>query len=304
MENRSFHEVVVIGAGVSGMTCAMYLARANVDVCLIGDYTTTPLLSTPSIQNYPGIGNISGMEFLENLHKQVLESGACIVEANAMAPMIKDDGWIILTDNGDIIDTKNIVVSTGSSARMLNLENEEEFIGKGVSTCAYCDGSLYEGKDVCVVGSGTLAIEEAMYLAKICRRVTVLCRKSEFSTSVYTPDQLNKYDNIAVLFDANVAKIVGSGEKIMVILAGTRSRIVSFDGIFYAIGSSPNTSFLEKLYPLDNNGYIDLPDEVSTKHHMYACGDVNASNRFKQVVTAASDGCNTALKILKDLRNK
>ena len=165
MEKRSFHEVVVIGAGVSGMTCAMYLARANVDVCLIGDYTTTPLLSTPSIQNYPGIGNISGMEFLENLHKQVLESGACIVEANAMAPMIKDDGWIILTDNGDIIDTKNIVVATGSSARMLNLENEEEFIGKGVSTCAYCDGSLYEGKDVCVVGSGTLAIEELLFFA-------------------------------------------------------------------------------------------------------------------------------------------
>ena len=302
MENRSFHEVTIIGAGVAGMTCAMYLKRAGVDVCLIGDYTTTPLLSSPSIQNYPGIKDISGLDYLTQLHEQIVDLGVCLIEATAMSPMIKDDGWIIITDDGNVVDTKNLVIATGSSARMLNLENEEDFIGKGVSTCAYCDGSLYTDKNVAVVGSGTLAIEEAVYLAKICKRVTILCRKTKFSTDIYTPEQLTKYPNIVLTFDAPITKIVGTENGLMVILGGRRSRVMSFDGMFYAMGSHPNTEFLDGLYPLDSNGYIDMPQEAASKHHMYCCGDVNASNKFKQAVTAAADGCNTALQILKDLK--
>lgn len=304
MPKRIFHEVAIIGAGVSGMTCALYLARANVDVCLIGDYTDTPLLASPSIQNYPGIMNVSGMDYLNTLNNQVKAAGVEILSDSAMTPMLKDNGWIVLTAGGEVVETTHLVVATGSSSRMLNLEHEEEFIGKGVSTCAYCDGPLYEGKRVCVIGSGTLAIEEAMYLSKICNEVIVLCRKSKFSTTLYTPDQLNKYQNITVMFDAPVKKINVSENGITVILGGNMARLMSFDGVFYAIGSSPNTAFLDGLYPLDQNGYIDLPREVSSKHHMYACGDVNANNPNKQVITAAADGCNTALQILKDLRNQ
>jgi len=304
MSKRSFHEVAIIGAGVSGMTCALYLARANVDVCLIGDYLTTPLLAAPSIQNYPGIVKISGMQLLDHLHAQVRTAGVYIVEENAMTPMLKDNGWIILTADGEMIETSHLVVATGSSAKLLNLENEEEFIGKGVSTCAYCDGPIYEGQRVCVIGSGTLAIEEAIYLSKICSHVTVLCRKSQFSTTLYTPDQLNKYPNITVSFNAVIKKINVSENGITVFFGGNRARLMSFDGVFYAIGSAPNTAFLDGLYPLDKNGYIDLPPEVSSKHRMYACGDINARNPNKQIVTAAADGCNTALQILKDLRNQ
>ena len=286
------------------MTCAMYLARANADVCLIGDYTTTPLLATPSIQNYPGICGISGQTFLDNLHDQVKTSGAHIIEANAMSPMSKDGKWIILTDDGSVVDTNYLVIATGSSARLLNLENEEEFIGKGVSTCAYCDGPLYEGKNVCVVGTGTLAIEEAIYLSKICNSVTIIGRKDRLSTNAYTEEQLKDYKNIFIRYNSPIAKIARGQEQVMLVLSGNRARILSFDGIFYALGSLPNTEFLEGLCPLTKNKYIDIPEEVESTHHIYACGDVNAHNKYKQVVTAAADGCNTALQILKDLRNK
>lgn len=304
MSDRTFHNVTIIGAGVSGMTCALYLSRANIDVCLVGDYCTTPLLASPSIRNYPGIKDISGAGYLINLHDQVSERGVSIIEGTAMAPVRNGDKWVVLTDAGNIIDTNIVVIATGSSARLLNLEKEEEFIGKGVSTCAYCDGPIYEGKNVCVIGSGTLAIEEAMYLSKICKRVTVLCRKSQFSTCLYTPDQLSKYPNVAVVFDAPVKRINVLENRVTVVLDGNLTRIMPFDGVFYAIGSLPNTRFLDGSFPIDENGYITLTDELSAKYGMYACGDVNAHNKNKQVVTAAADGCNTALKILKDLRNR
>lgn len=304
MNNRCFHEIVIIGAGVSGMTCALYLARANADVCLIGDYTTTPLLASPEVKNYPGIFNISGAEFLETLNRQVVESGATVVSANAMSPMCKDGKWIVLTDDGNVVDANYLVIATGSSARLLNLENEEEFIGKGVSICAYCDGPLYAGKNVCVVGTGTLAVEEAIYLSKICKHVTMIGRKDRLSTNAYTEEQLREYENISIKYDSPIAKIIRGDNNIMLVLAGHRARILTFDGIFYALGSIPNTEFLEGLCPLDEQKYINIPDQAESRHHIYACGDVNANNKYKQAVTAAADGCNTALQILQDLRNK
>ena len=302
MEHRTSHKVAIIGAGVSGMTCALYLARANIDVCLIGDWTTTLLLSTPEIKNYPGIPSISGYDFLNNLHNQVAEYNIPIIEGMALTPMIKDDQWIILTEPGDVVDTENLVIATGSEPRLLGLENEEHLIGHGVSTCAYCDAQAFAGKSVVVVGSGNLAIEEAIYLSKICSKVTVLCRKNEFSTQDYTAERLIDHKNVGVNFNAEVMKIERTDSGFMILLKGLRTRMISADGIFYAIGSVPNTTFLNGVFPLDKNKYIDLPEEVSTTHRMYACGDVNATNKYKQVVTAAADGCNTAIRIIRDIR--
>ena len=304
MENREKHKVVIIGAGVAGMTCALYLARAAIDVCLIGDWTTTPLLSSPTIKNYPGLYETSGQEYLSTLNDQVLAAGVRVIAGTAATPMRADEGWIVYTDTGNVVEIENLVIATGSSSRMLNLKNEEQFIGNGVSTCAYCDGPLYKDKKVCVIGSGTLAVEQAMYLSKICSSVTVFCRKDKLSSTVYTPDNLAKYTNVSIMFNAPIQRVYCEKGKTFVYIGEGRPIMKSFDGVFYAMGSIPNTSFLEGLCPLDKNGYIDLPDEVAKQHHMYACGDVNASNKYKQVVTAAADGCRVALQLLQDIRAK
>ena len=303
MENREFHKVAIIGAGVAGMSCALYLGRAGIDTCLIGDWVTTPLLNTPAIENYPGVKSISGYEYLENLHKQVVDAGVRVVPSVATTPLIKNESWVIITGDGTVVDTDHIVIATGSEPRMLGIENEEEFIGHGVSTCAYCDAQLYENKRVAVIGSGTLAFDEAIYLSKICAKVSIICRKDKLNSLNYDTDALINYPNISVNLGMKVVSLSrGEDGSIMIIAEGVRRTMMSFDGVFYAIGSVPNTAFLEGVFPLNKDKYIDIPEEVSSSHRMYVCGDVNANNKFKQVVTAAADGCNTAMRIIRDIK--
>ena len=303
MERVTSCQVAIIGAGISGMTCALYLARAGVDTALIGDWTTAPILASPEIRNYPGTGKISGYDLLSNLNQQVQDTNTKIIAGIAAKPTRQSDTWVVLVDTGDIVEADSLVIATGASPKLLNLENEQELIGKAVSTCAYCDGPLYAGKKVCVVGSGTTAIEEALYLSKIAHTVTVLCRKNKFSTSLYTPEQLGNYPNIQLMFDTQIKSISLDGHgSVIVQLSGNRSRMMLFDGIFYAIGSSPNTEFLGGMLPVDHSGHIDLAPESERIYRVYACGDVNARSPFKQAIVAAADGCETAMRLLCNLR--
>lgn len=283
------------------MTCSLYLKRAKVDVCLVGDYVTTPLLSTPSIKNYPGIKEISGVDYLSELHNQITLVGVYNIDGTAVSIYKNTGNWVVITDSNETIFSSKVVVATGSSPKLLGFEGENSLLGNGISTCAYCDGSLYENKSVGVIGSGTLAVEDAIYLSGLCDHVTLLCRKDRLSSSMYSYEQLLKYWNIEVLFNTAVKNITRHNEKLC--LTTQDERLLEFDGVFYAIGSDPNTQLLQGICPLSSTGYTDFSVEFSSKTGLYACGDINSRNKNKQIVTAAADGCNTALQILNDLRN-
>ena len=295
---------IIIGSGPAGYTAAIYAARADLNpVIYTGLEPGGQLTTTTDVDNFPGYPNgVDGPTMMNELKAQAERFGTKVkIDFISKVDFSREKGGIhkLYTQNGDEIKSKTVIISTGASAKYLGLESEQRLIGGGVSACAVCDGFFYKNQDVAIVGGGDTAIEEATYLAKICRNVTMLVRKDHFRASKAMQNRLANFDNINVLFNHEIDEVIGEnvveGIKIKNNLNNEVSEI-KITGLFIAIGHSPNTDIFKGSLEMDDSGYI-LTDKISTKTNIpgvFAAGDVQDKD-YRQAITAAGTGCMAAL---------
>lgn len=297
-------DVVIIGAGIAGMTAALYLKRANKDVLLIEKGMPGGAINTTSsVKNYPGIKMISGPEFSDMMFDQIKENGVEVKFSTVIGMEINDDKKVVKLPNMDI-ECRFIVIATGKEVRKLGVPNEKELTGRGVSYCALCDGPLFKDKKVAVVGTGDSALEEALFLSNICKKVTILAKYDYFKCQEHILNDVKNTKNIDILYSSMVQKFNEKDGKLVSLdyKKGDDIHNLKVDGTFIYIGSTPNI-FANLDLELDGN-YIKVNELMETSiKGIYAAGDIVKKSLY-QLVTASSDGAIAATSIIKELNKK
>lgn len=316
MEEQNILECIIVGSGPAGFTAAIYAARADLKPELYtGLEPGGQLTTTTEVDNFPGYANgITGPEMMMDLQKQAERFDTKVhYEMVTKAEFSSEIGGIHqLWAGKKPLLAKTVIISTGATAKYLGLEDEKKYSGGGVSACATCDGFFYKGKDVIVVGGGDTAAEEATYLSKLCKTVTILVRKGEFRASKAMIHRVNNTENITVMFHHELIGIEGENnlvERAVVINNETKEESkIEVHGIFIAIGHKPNTEIFKDQLQTDENGYL-VTDSKSTRTNLpgvFAAGDVQ-DHIYRQAITAAGSGCMAAMdaeKYLGELENK
>ena len=295
------YDIIIIGAGPSGMTSALYASRAGKNVLVLESLNYGgQIINTTSIENYPVEEHISGFDFATKLYNQIISLGVEVKEEKVLNIEDDYDYKKVITKN-NIYNTKTIIIATGTNNRKLDLENEDKLINKGISYCATCDGALYKGKDVCVVGGGNTALEEAIYLSNICNKVYLIHRRDTFRADQIIVNKLNSINNIELVLNANVNKLNGTDklESIEVLFNNNDTKVINTSALFVAIGKTPATDIFKDIVKTDENGYI-ITDELchTNIEGIYASGDVRKKS-LRQLVTATSDGAVAATEAIK-----
>lgn len=295
------YNTVIIGSGVAGMTAALYLARANTSVCILEkEIPGGQIIRTSMIDNYPGLMGIEGPDLATNMYQQVM---------NLKVPYYYTEGIEIIHHKGKkIVKTKdreitcqNIIIATGRSPRKLGLPNEEKLTGRGISYCAICDGGLYRDKNVAVIGGGKSALEETIYLSKICSSVTLIHRRNEFRAEEELIEGVKSQPNVAILMNKTVTDFIEKDNKLfsIQIAEDNNTEEVKVDGCFEYIGQIPNTENFRNLDILDSDGYVEVDENYETRiQGIYAIGDCIKKDLY-QIITACSDGAIVANHISK-----
>ncbi|MFH0940863.1 MAG: thioredoxin-disulfide reductase [Candidatus Omnitrophota bacterium] len=308
-------DVVIIGAGPAGLTAALYVGRSKLKTLLVEkSFAGGQVLLTELIENYPGIYQMKSREWVEAAKKQIAcLSDVEVVEETKVEKIDNKDGifqtHVVSSVTGlrAIYESKCVIVAAGSRARRLGVKGEEALIGRGVSYCATCDGPLFKNKDVVLVGGGDVAVEEALYLRKFAKKLTIVHRRDELRATAVLQDRVKADKDIFIKWDSVPVEAIGKtrveGLKIKNIKS-QREEILPCDGIFIFIGSDPDTGFLKGVLDLNTVGYV-VTDEgmMSSCSGIFAAGDCRA-RPFNQVVTACSDGAIAAFSVRKFLDNK
>ena len=301
------YDTRVIGAGPAGLTAAIYMRRANKKTLVLeAKVCGGQIVNTMDIENYPAEMHISGMELSDKLQNQAKELGAEIKYEKAIEIKKVGEIYEVTTDEGKH-KAKTLIVATGADNRKLGLENEDELLGKGVSYCATCDGAFYKDKDVAVVGGGNTALEEALYLAKIARKVYSIHRGLAFSGDDMTLELLKKQKNVKMIMESNVTELItgedGKLVEIKVVNNDGQEKLVKVAGVFIAIGYIPETQNFAKLIKLDRAGYVKAGEDCKTNEPgIFVAGDAR-TKEVRQLVTATSDGAIAATKAVKYLNS-
>jgi thioredoxin reductase (NADPH) len=300
-------EVVILGAGPAGLTAAIYAARANLaPVVITGALFGGQLALTTEVENFPGFPDgILGPELME-LMKQQAERFGAEVRIGEVTEVALTQYPLRMTLNGELLEAKSLIVATGASPRLLGIPGENEFFGKGVSTCATCDGFFYRGKNVVVVGGGDSAVEEGSFLTRYAARVYVVHRRDRLRASQVLQDRAMKNDKIAFIWDTVVDEIRGDEDQgvtathLRNVKTGAKAEL-AVDGVFIAIGHVPNTKLFEGQLKLDEQGYIVTDSRMHTNiKGVFACGDCQ-DYIYRQAITAAGTGCMAAIEAEKFL---
>ena len=295
--------MVIIGSGPAGLTAAVYAARANLQPLLIeGKEPGGQLTLTTLVENYPGFAEgIMGPQLMDEMRKQALRFGTEIVTSHVHSVKLKEHPFRVYYDNQEVT-TKTVVISTGSSAKLMGIETEIQLMGHGVSTCATCDGFFYRGKEIAVVGGGDSAVEEATFLTKFATKVSLIHRREALRASKIMQDRAFANPKIQFVWNTVVDEVLGrkdtgvTGLKLRNVKTDQLSEL-KVDGLFVAIGHNPNTEIFKGQIDLDSHGYIKTqPDSTRTNiMGVFACGDVQ-DPVFRQAVTAAGSGCMAAIE--------
>ncbi len=299
MKNK-IYDCIIIGSGPSGYTASIYTKRAGLDVLMItGNVPGGQLTTTTEVENFPGfINGIDGNSLMDNMKQQSERFGLEIVIDSVTSVNFDNQPFIINTIN-NTYETKSVIISTGSSAKYLGLESENHYLsnGGGVSTCATCDGFFYKDKNVVIVGAGDTACEEAIYLSKICNRVTLLVRSDKFKASTIMVDKVKTISNIDIKYNTEITEILGDGSVVSGV-STNNNETIDCDGVFIAIGHTPNSGVFKDYINVDEEGYI-IRYDGSTKTNIegvFSSGDVS-DKRYKQAITAAGSGCSSAMDV-------
>lgn len=284
------HKVVILGSGIAGMTAGIYLKRGGLDVLVVEDNIPGGILNEiPSIENYPGYEEISGPDLAMNIYNQLTKLGVKILNKKITSIDLNNK---IINNN---IKYEYLVIATGRKSRMLSLEHEKELLGKGISTCALCDGFFYKDKKVAVVGGGSSSLTEALYLSKICKEVIIIHRRDKLTADKYLIDKVNSTKNIKVLYNSNITKYNQNNNKLTSVTINNKDNL-EVEGVFLAIGSTPNSEIFN--VNKDNNYIIVDSNYMTNIDKVYAIGDVIKKDYY-QLSTAASDAVVAASNIIK-----
>ena len=296
------YKSIIVGTGPAGLTAAIYLARANLNPLVIeGPQPGGQLTTTTEVENFPGFPDgIMGPELMDNMRKQAERFGAEFrtgwvnsIDASNRPFKLQVEGL------GELV-TDTLIISTGASAKYLGIPGEQDNIGRGVSTCATCDGFFFRGKEIIVIGGGDSALEEAGFLTKFASKVTLVHRRDELRGSKIMQDRVRNNEKVEMALDRTPIEVL-TGEHGVTGLKvrnneTTEEETITASGVFVAIGHHPNTGFVKGLVDTDENGYIVVKPGTSETNipGIFACGDVQ-DNRYRQAITAAGSGCMAAL---------
>ncbi len=293
--------VVIIGSGPAGLTAALYTARANLSPLVIeGLEAGGQLMMTTAVENFPGFRDgIMGPDLMANMRAQSERFGAEMIQGNVKAVSVSGSTITITTDDGPV-ETRSLIIATGASAKLLGLPNERALMGHGVSTCATCDGFFFRGKPIAVVGGGDSALEEAIFLTRFASKVTLIHRRDTLRASKIMQDKAMANEKIAFEWDSEVldVKDIVQGAVSSIVTRNLKTgaiKDIPVDGVFVAIGHTPNTSLFATWLETDANGYLLTKDGSKTSvPGVFACGDVQ-DHVYRQAITAAGSGCMAAL---------
>ena len=295
------YDVIIIGMGIGGITAGIYAKRAGLNVLMFEKSAPGGMLQKiDKIQNYPGFSEISGPDLALNLFNQVKEVGVPFKFEEVIDVEITETSKKVITKNGTY-EAKNVIVATGRTPKYLGLDNEKDYLGRGLSTCASCDGNLYKGEDVAVVGSGNSALQESLYLANIVNKVYILHRGVNFKGDDALVERARNTQNIEIVDGVNIKKINEVDGKIESVTLDNE-KTINVKGVFIYIGYKPDTDMFKKLDITNINGDIIVGENFETEiDGLYAIGDC-AKKGVYQLVTAASDGC-IAVSDIEKIRN-
>ena len=301
-ENIDTHrKVIIIGSGPAGLTAGLYTARAKLNpLVLEGTQPGGQMTITTDVENYPGFPDgILGPELMDKMRQQASRFGADCRYETAAEVSFSNRPFKIKTEKGDYT-AESVIVSTGASALFLGVPGEEEYMGRGVSACATCDGFFFSNQEIVVVGGGDTAMEEATYLTKFAKKVHIVHRRDELRASKTMEERAKKNDKIEFIWDTVIDEIVGdengvSGVKLRNVKTGEKSDF-PVEGVFMAIGHTPNTSIFKGKLDMDDIGYLSVKNGSTQTNieGVFAAGDV-ADHVYRQAVTAAGTGCMAAI---------
>lgn len=299
---QNSYDVVVIGAGVAGMTAALYLKRSGLEPLIIEKSAPGGQINRSAlVENYPGFTNIDGPTLASNIFTQVNKLGIKYKSGTVKEIINNNEYKQIILDN-EVINTKTIVIATGRQPRELGLPNEKSLTGRGISWCAICDGYFFKDQEVAVVGGGDSALEETLFLANICKKVYLIHRRDVFTASNDLQAKVKLLENVEFILNSNISGIIEKDNKLNKIIITNNSqqtKELEVSGLFIYIGSVPDTQNFKALNILNENGYIVVDKNYETAiKGIYACGDVIDKSLY-QLTTAVGDASTAAFNLKK-----
>lgn len=302
------YDLAIIGSGPAGLSAAVYAKRAMLDTVVIEKepFSGGQIVNTYEVDNYLGIPQVNGYDLAVKFEEHAKRLGAQFVEGTVSSIEVGEKEKKLILNNKEIM-AKAIIVAAGAEHRRLGVKGEEEFMGVGVSYCATCDGAFFREKTVAVVGGGDVALEDALFLARGCKKVYLIHRRDEFRGAKILQEQVKKQSNIEILYHTIVTEITGeeqvTGAEVETVTTKEKSRL-SLEGIFVAVGTKPQTEPYKGLLSMDEGGYI-IADEtgVTNVPGIFVAGD-SRKKQLRQIITAAADGANCVTSVEKYLTNE
>lgn len=304
MEN--LYDVIVIGSGPAGLTAGIYGRRAGLSTLVIeGNYIQGgQILNTYEVDNYPGLPGISGMDLADKMKDHMMAQGTDILRARVTGITVEGDVKVVHTPEEEVRG-KTVILAAGAVHRKLGVPGEEEFTGRGVSYCATCDGAFFRDKTVAVIGGGDVAVEDAIFLARACKKVYMIHRRDELRAAKSLQEALFHTPQVEMCWNKTVSEIGGEQQVQWITVdstTGEESVRLDVDGVFVAVGITPDTEFVKDLVQLDKGGYIVAGEDGKTSvPGIYAAGDIR-TKPLRQIITAAADGANCITSVEEYLR--
>jgi thioredoxin reductase (NADPH) len=303
---NKIYELIIIGSGPAGLAAALYAGRAELDTIIIekAPISGGQIINTYEVDNYPGIPGVSGFELGTKFREHCDRLNMNFITGEVTKFEVEDGLKKITLEDGTVYISKTVILANGANPRKLAVEGEERLAGMGVSYCATCDGAFFKNKVTVVVGGGDVAVEDAIFLARICKKVYVIHRRNEFRAARSYINKLLSMENVEIIWDSVVEEIKGNEQVENITVKNIKSeesRELEVDGVFIAVGNLPNSQVYKGVVEMDAGGYLVASENCETNiPGVFAAGDIR-TKELRQIITAASDGANSITAVEKYL---